>query len=126
MTVPHPETWTNCDVSLREKWTRLSKIGHETGEDLRWILLASLSREELEGFLVDWGTFALPHQWPPLYAINGAPWSTWLLMGGRGAGKTLAGAQWVRRITALKPPVSPIALIGETEHDAREVMIEGV
>ena len=50
---------------------------------------------------------------------------------GRGAGKTRAGAEWVRgMVCGITPfadkPTWPIALIGETEHDAREVMIEGV
>ncbi len=35
--------------------------------------------------------WALPHQLPP----EGA-WKTWVIMGGRGAGKTRAGAEWVR------------------------------
>jgi len=53
------------------------------------------------------------------------------VLGGRGAGKTRAGAEWVRTIALGDPklgiaPLSPIALIGETEHDAREVMVEGV
>jgi phage terminase large subunit-like protein len=47
------------------------------------------------------------------------------MLGGRGAGKTRAGAEWVRAI-AEADPAARIALIGETEHDAREVMIEGV
>jgi phage terminase large subunit-like protein len=88
----------------------------------------------LEG---DWASFCHPHQWPPDAANNGAPWTTWLLLGGRGAGKTRAGAEWVRALALgcdsdadgpidghKEPP--RIALIGETEHDVREVMIEGV
>jgi phage terminase large subunit-like protein len=49
-------------------------------------------------------------------------------MGGRGAGKTRAGAEWVKAIAADRAAklAGPIALIGETEHDAREVMVEGV
>ena len=51
-------------------------------------------------------------------------WRAWLFMGGRGSGKTRAGAEWVaaqaRRRTAAR-----IALIGPTFHDVREVMIEG-
>ena len=54
-------------------------------------------------------------------------WLTWLILGGRGAGKTRAGAEWVRALATAKPPeVARIALVGETFHDAREVMIEGV
>ena len=52
-------------------------------------------------------------------------WTTWLILGGRGAGKTRAGAEWVRRV-ALGDPKARIALIGEGEHETREVMVEGV
>ncbi|MEA2981193.1 MAG: hypothetical protein QOF09_3016 [Alphaproteobacteria bacterium] len=70
----------------------------------------------------DWKTFAHPHQHPP-----SGDWTTWLLLGGRGAGKTRAGAEWVKSLVSSEGrKVSPIALIGETEHAAREVMVEGV
>lgn len=49
---------------------------------------------------------------------------TWLILGGRGAGKTRAGAEWVRDVA--KDAKARIALVGETEHDVREVMVEGV
>jgi phage terminase large subunit-like protein len=79
----------------------------------------------------DWGGLAHEHQLPPRAAQGGAPWTTWLLLGGRGAGKTRAGAEWVRALVHGVSPfadaaVSPIALVGESEHDVREVMIEGV
>ena len=53
------------------------------------------------------------------------------MIGGRGAGKTRAGAEWVSGVALGRPPFAekptgPIALVGETEHDVREVMIEGV
>lgn len=53
-----------------------------------------------------------------------------MLLGGRGSGKTKAGAEWVNGIAhGFRPfadkPVSPIALIGETFSDVREVMIDG-
>jgi len=51
-----------------------------------------------------------------------ADWRTWLFLGGRGAGKTRAGAQSTL-FRAL--PGSRIALIGPTLHDVREVMIDG-
>ena len=54
-----------------------------------------------------------------------ADWTTWLILGGRGAGKTRAGAEWVKQV-AQNDGNAQIALIGETEHDVREVMIEGV
>ncbi|MBL8545623.1 MAG: DNA-packaging protein [Hyphomonadaceae bacterium] len=45
-------------------------------------------------------------------------------MGGRGAGKTRAGAEWVSELTRFRR-AGRIALIGQTMHDVREVMIEG-
>jgi len=51
-------------------------------------------------------------------------WRTWLFLGGRGAGKTRAGAEWVAE--RVRSGLSGrIALIAPTFHDAREVMIEG-
>ncbi|MEM1147184.1 MAG: terminase family protein [Pseudomonadota bacterium] len=51
-------------------------------------------------------------------------WRTWLFIGGRGAGKTRAGAEWTR-FSALHGHYRRIALIGPTLSDVREVMIEG-
>ena len=52
------------------------------------------------------------------------------MIGGRGAGKTRAGAEWVKGIALgekgfAETAVKRIALIGETERDTRDVMIEG-
>lgn len=52
-------------------------------------------------------------------------WRTWLLMGGRGSGKTRAGAEWVHALASANP-TARIALIAETLGDAREVMIDGI
>ena len=85
-------------------------------------LLAQLSERDAEEAVKDWASDARPDQTPP-----GGDWLTWLLLGGRGAGKTRAGAEWVRAIATAEPqPAGPIALVGETFADAREVMIEGV
>jgi len=78
----------------------------------------------------DFIALAHAHQEPPLAANNGAPWTCWLMLGGRGAGKTRTGAEWVRAAALGLPPYAgaphgSIALVGETEHDVREVMIEG-
>jgi phage terminase large subunit-like protein len=45
-------------------------------------------------------------------------------MGGRGAGKTRAGAEWVRGLVE-RGEARRVALVGPTLHDVREVMIEG-
>ena len=72
----------------------------------------------------DFQSLSHAHQRPPDRANSGAEWLTWLILGGRGSGKTRAGAEWVRDVAA--DPRARIALIGETEHDTREVMVEGV
>jgi phage terminase large subunit-like protein len=69
--------------------------------------------------------WALPHQMAP----EGA-WRTWVIMGGRGAGKTRAGAEWVRAQVEGSRPLDPgrakaVALISETIDQAREVMVFG-
>jgi phage terminase large subunit-like protein len=90
----------------------------------------SLNARELEFISHDWQLWARDDQLPPPTAQGGGPWTTWLLLGGRGAGKTRAGAEWVRGLALGQPPfaASPtqrIGLIGETLHDARAVMVDG-
>ncbi|WP_316014568.1 DNA-packaging protein [Roseobacter sp. HKCCA0434] len=72
-----------------------------------------------------WDIWALDHQRAPA-----GDWSTWLIMGGRGAGKTRAGAEWVRGLVEGPTPLAPgrctrIALVGETYDQARDVMVLG-
>ena len=61
---------------------------------------------------------ARPDQWPPV----GSDWFVWLVMSGRGAGKTRTGAEWVRKITSH---VGRIALVGRRGPDVRGTMVEG-
>lgn len=89
-------------------------------------LIGALSSTAVEALLSDWPVWARDEQLPPA-----GDWTTWLILGGRGAGKTRAGAEWVRGMALGRPPfaTSPaerIALVGETYADAREVMVEGV
>lgn len=62
-----------------------------------------------------------PEQKPPAVGTN---WRNWLFMGGRGAGKTRAGAEWTR-FSVLAGRMARVALVGPTLGDVREVMIEG-
>jgi phage terminase large subunit-like protein len=89
-------------------------------------LLSALEPGELRAWASDWLFWARDDQLPP-----DGDWTTWLMMGGRGAGKTRAGAEWVRDL-ALGGPLAGgvaharIALVGETFADVRDVMVEGV
>lgn len=87
--------------------------------------LAGLSANALAALPWLFEFWALPHQLPPA-----GDWKTWIIMGGRGAGKTRAGAEWVRSMvegpTALAPGrARRVALVGETFDQAREVMVMG-
>ena len=69
----------------------------------------------------DWRRLCRAEQIPP-----DGDWRVWLLMGGRGSGKTRAGAEWVQQLACGARPGLRIALVAETLGDAREVMIDGV
>ena len=90
-------------------------------------LIASLPPRErqkvLEGFSPEflstsWRFWARPNQLAPDW-----DWQTWLVLAGRGFGKTRTGAEWVRE--QVKLGRGRIALIAPTASDARDVMIEG-
>ncbi len=93
--------------------------------------LASLDPDTLHFILSDWQLWARDDQLPPHSTATGDDWRVWLILGGRGAGKTRAGAEWVRAKALGIPPLGDeaatrIALVGETLADVRRVMIEGV
>ncbi|WBQ09260.1 terminase family protein [Hyphomonadaceae bacterium ML37] len=71
-----------------------------------------------EAYLYDWSQWAWDPQLPPA-----GDWRIWLFLGGRGAGKTRAGAEWVRARVAAG--ARRIALVGPAFQDVREVMLGG-
>lgn len=86
-------------------------------KDLREIL-GRLSEAELLALSYEWRFWARDDQLPPPGA-----WLVWLIMSGRGWGKTRTGAEWVRQRVA--EGFERIALVGRTPADYRDVMIEG-
>ena len=93
--------------------------------------LGRLTDSEISFLAHDWMVWARDDQLPPASTASGAPWRTWLILGGRGAGKTRTGAEWVRaQALGISPlatsPAGRIALVGETLSDVRRVMVEGV
>jgi phage terminase large subunit-like protein len=95
-------------------------------------LAADLGPEHFELILAHWPLWARPDQLPPATTDAGEPWRVWLILGGRGAGKTRAGAEWViakalgHSLDHDGSSARRIALVGETIGDVRRVMIEGV
>lgn len=78
----------------------------------------TLSDTERAGFLYVWRSWARDPQKPPP-----GDWRFWLILAGRGFGKTRAGAEWIREQVGAGR--RRLALIGPTVADVRDVMIEG-
>ena len=74
----------------------------------RQVAVAALSPEERRELRHHWRLFARLAQLPPA-----ADWRIWLILAGRGFGKTRAGAEWVRALAEADPGVR-IALVGAT------------
>jgi phage terminase large subunit-like protein len=89
-------------------------------------ILASLSEPEAEALLWSWRFNARPAQILPGTegaAIQIADWVFWLVLAGRGFGKTRTGAETVREWAAN--PNERILMIAPTADDVRSVMLEG-
>ena len=84
----------------------------------REAVLADLSDEEVAALEYDWQAWGRPNQLPPTI-----PWKIWLILAGRGFGKSRAGAEQV--IEWARTPSLRIALVAETAADARDVLVEG-
>src|SRR6266566_6524620 len=88
-------------------------------EPLRNRLVWSLPRDRALRLQYEWSYRARPQQLPPP-----GDWRVWLLLAGRGFGKTRTGAELVRaRVGAYT--ARRIALVAPTEADARNVIVEG-
>lgn len=97
-------------------------------------ILAEMTPEEQEAFLngmslgefrYNWKFWARPNQLEPE-----GNWNTWLILAGRGFGKTRVGAETIRDWVCGDTPLSPgrcsrIALVAETAADARDVIVKG-
>ena len=83
--------------------------------------MASSFAAELANALENsWPAIARPNQLPPA----GDWWQIWLLLAGRGFGKTRTLAEWVCQQAAFGQ-ASRIALVAATAADARDVLVEG-
>lgn len=103
------------DKGRRSDFDRIAKLPPRERDMLERLL----GDAEMVRVRACWQHRARPAQLPPP-----GDWTLWLVMAGRGFGKTRMGAEWVRGI-AEADGTARIALIGASLHDARSVMVEG-
>src|SRR6185312_6999929 len=92
-----------ASLNEEEKQKYLSSLTPETIAELRW----------------NWKFWARPNQLAPE-----GDWNTWMVLAGRGFGKTRMGSEWIRELAAANPGCR-IALVGETAADVRDTMVKG-
>ena len=80
-------------------------------------MLEKITPLECAQVIYDWTLWARPDQAPPP-----DDWIVWLILAGRGAGKTRAGAEAIREWSKTHAIVN---LIGPTADDVRDVMVNG-
>ena len=88
-------------------------------EPERLKMLRELNAEQAKVLRHHWRVWARSNQLPP-----DSDWRVWLIMAGRGFGKTRAGAEWIRAI-AEADPSARIAVVAASLAEARSVMVEG-
>ena len=116
-----PETSTLTPSGPRSEAVWIAPAAREVQERF----LESLTKDDLRALPYLFEFWALEHQLPPE-----GEWRNWVILGGRGAGKTRAGAEWVRSMAEGSRPrdrgrARRIGLVGETADQAREVMVFG-
>jgi phage terminase large subunit-like protein len=94
----------------------LERAVHKLGVDGVIAALPEAARARLP---YEWRAWARPEQLPPEH-----DWRCWLILAGRGFGKTRTGAEWVREF-AFNHPGCLIAMIARTAADVRTTMLEG-
>jgi hypothetical protein len=114
-----PLIWTERGLRSGASWIGSADVA------LQNQFLNELDQGELMALPFLFEFWAMPHQLPPE-----GNWRSWVIMGGRGAGKTRAGAEWVRAQVEGARPLDAgrcrrMALVGETIEQVREVMIFG-
>jgi phage terminase large subunit-like protein len=114
-----PSTSIRPDLKSGAAWIASADV------EIQNAFLDSLTEPEVMALPWLFEFWALPHQLAPE-----GNWRTWVILGGRGAGKTRAGSEWVRQMVEGPRPLDKgrarrVALVAETLDQARDVMIFG-
>lgn len=104
---------------MSKPYDRMIADTTKEGAKLRLKLSEKLDPGERKDFNYLWDYQARPEQLPPP-----GDWRIWMIMAGRGFGKTRTCAEWVRMIADANPDAR-IALVSSSLAEARTVMVEG-
>ena len=102
-------------MTEKSLWQCLTEMPYEEREKV----IAQFTDEDAQSFLHSWSVFRRPSQGTPL-----GDWRVWLILAGRGWGKTRTGAEFIREQVDAGY-AQHIALVGPTAADVRDTMIEG-
>ena len=111
-TQPHPAPVGDAIGDIRATLATLTPAE-------RVALFATYTPDELLALHFDWRVWARPSQLPPP-----GDWRVWLILSGRGWGKTRCGAEWIRSL-AREHPGCRLAIVARTAADVRDVCVEG-
>jgi phage terminase large subunit-like protein len=109
------------DIGGAEWGRRRARAALESldGEAQVRLAVRGLTEAERRVLAGDWPSWAHHGQWPPH-----DEWRVWVMLAGRGFGKTRAGAEYVSAFARANPAAS-VALVGANPAEARAVMVEG-
>jgi phage terminase large subunit-like protein len=103
---------------VKRHLTLLRRLSREPDEIKRRVW-AALSPADVRAFAWAWDAAAGKNQQEP-----SGDWRVWLLLAGRGFGKTRSGSEWILE-QARRNPGARIALVGATLEEVARVMVEG-
>lgn len=106
------------DFNINRLITSLTGV-KETKREMLARIIADMGLEKLKELQFKWSFWARENQLPPV-----GFWTYWLLLAGRGFGKTRTGAEWVNE-KVLRGESKRIALVAPTAADVRKTMVEG-
>jgi phage terminase large subunit-like protein len=104
-----------------ERAERLLRRFRNASPEEQWRIICNMTPLDLAALDAWFEFWAHRNQLPP----DGTGWRVWLMMAGRGFGKTRAGAEWINGLASKRPNMR-IALVGATIAEARSIMVEGV
>jgi phage terminase large subunit-like protein len=97
----------------------IDRLTRAAADDRQWVVGRHLTMPQRRTLIEFWWAWAHAGQAPPE-----GDWPVWLMLTGRGFGKTRAGAEWVSALARADGDLR-IALVGATIEDAVKVMVTG-